>query len=162
MIQFFTGDVLDAQADALILTIDGASAGLEGNIARQFAKRWPIDFQDMEKTLPYPIPIGRTVGLEWEGDAPWRLFLFASTLHHVEVLTDHQKQAVVQRAFAEALQVAARYGARVVSTPLLQGGWRLSTEYARSAMLSPAAIALAERHSISVRIWVLPAEVKPA
>lgn len=29
------GNVLDAQADALIITIDGAAKGMEGNIARR-------------------------------------------------------------------------------------------------------------------------------
>jgi hypothetical protein len=32
-------DILDVEADALLLPIDGARSGLEGNIARQFARR---------------------------------------------------------------------------------------------------------------------------
>ena len=85
MIEFVAGDVLNAGSDALVLTIDGARAGVERNVARQFAKRWPDDFRDMAKSLRYPIPVARTVEVEWEGGAPWKLFLFASTLHHVDI-----------------------------------------------------------------------------
>ena len=37
MIKIVEGDVLASDADAVILTIDGAKRGLEGNIARSYA-----------------------------------------------------------------------------------------------------------------------------
>ena len=46
------GNVLDAKADAIILTIDGAANGMEGNIARAFARKWPdvaVDFYIMDQ-----------------------------------------------------------------------------------------------------------------
>lgn len=87
-LELVTGDVLDAKADALLLNIDGAKRGMEGNIARQFARRWTDDWEDMQRDVRYPVPIGRTVAVPWGGDCPWRLILFASTLHHLDVLDD--------------------------------------------------------------------------
>jgi hypothetical protein len=127
-------NVLDASTDALILTIDGAKAGLEGNIARQFAKKWPDDWPLMARALRYPIPLGRTVPLPWDGDCPWKLVLFASTLHHVEIMDSAQKQRIIRSAFSEALALCARYNATSVATAVLQGGWRLTQEEALSSM----------------------------
>lgn len=116
-------NIFDVPADALLLTIDGSRAGMEGNIARQFAKRWPEDWPDMTRTVRYPIPIGRTLAVPWEGDAPWKLFLFASTLHHLDVLDDREKGAVVSHAFLEALKLCVKHRVSSLSTPVLQGGW---------------------------------------
>lgn len=145
-------NVLDVQSDALLLTIDGAKAGMEGNIARQFARRWPEDWADMVRTLRYPIPIGRTVAVPWEGDAPWKLFLFASTLHHLDVLDDGQKAGVVSQAFIEGLKLCLKHRVSSLSTPILQGGWRLSPEQALSAMWSPAARSMVEKSGLSVNV----------
>ena len=60
-LELVTGDVLNARADALLLTIDGTKRGMEGNIARQFARRWPDDWEDMQRDVRYPVPMGRTV-----------------------------------------------------------------------------------------------------
>jgi hypothetical protein len=45
------GNVLDAIADALILTIDGAKKGMEGNIARAFARKWPEIWHELEDEM---------------------------------------------------------------------------------------------------------------
>ena len=55
------GDVLQTGTDALLLTIDGAKPGLEGNIARAFAKRFPDDWEIIEGGVPFPIALGRTI-----------------------------------------------------------------------------------------------------
>ena len=148
-------NVLEIQSDALLLTIDGAKAGMEGNIARQFAKRWPEDWADMVRTLRYPVPIGRTVAVPWEGDAPWKLFLFASTLHHLDVLDDRQKAGVVSQAFIEALKLCLKHRVSSLSTAVLQGGWRLSQEQALTAMWSPAARSMVENSGLKVNVCCL-------
>lgn len=145
-------NLLDVPSDALLLTIDGAKAGMEGNIARQFAKRWPEDWADMVRTIRYPIPIGRTVAVPWEGDAPWKLFLFASTLHHVDALDDREKAVIVSRAFVEALQLCVKHRVSSLSTPVLQGGWRLSQEQALVAMWTPAAKSVVENSGLKVNV----------
>lgn len=134
--ELITGDVFDTQADALLLTIDGTKRGMEGNIARQFARRWPDDWEDMQRDVRYPVPIGRTVAVPWDGDCPWRLILFASTLHHLDVLDDRQKRSVIRTSLTEALQLCVRHQATKLATLLLQGGWRLSAEDALREMRS--------------------------
>ncbi len=124
--EVITGDVLDINANALLLTIDGAKAGMEGNIARQFARRWPDDWQVIQRDVRYPIPIGRTVAVPWEGDCPWRLILFASTLHHVDVLDDQQKRSVIRSALTEALRHCARLQVGSLAMAVMRGGWRMS------------------------------------
>lgn len=145
-------NILDVAADALLLTIDGSRAGMEGNIARQFAKRWPEDWADMARAIRFPIPNGRTVALRWEGDAPWKLFLFASTLHHLDVLDDREKAAAVSRAFLEALTLCVKHRVASLSTPILQGGWRLSQQYAIDAMRTTAATSLIEHSGLKVNV----------
>jgi hypothetical protein len=149
-------NILDVPAEALLLTIDGAKAGMEGNIARQFARRWPEDWTYMARSLRYPIPLGRTVALPWEGDAPWMLFLFASTLHHLDVLEDGEKAAVVTRAFLEGLKLCIKHGANSLSTPVLQGGWRLSQQQALDAMWGPAARSVVEHSGLKVSVCCMP------
>ncbi len=51
------GDVFDAVADGLLLTIDGAKKGMEGNVARAYARRWPDAFEEIEYEIPYPLPL---------------------------------------------------------------------------------------------------------
>lgn len=131
-----TGDVLESHTDALLLTIDGAKRGMEGNIARQFARRFPEDWEFMQQDVKYPVPIGRTVVVPWDGDCPWRFILFASTLHHVGVLDDLQKLRVIHLALAETLQHCVRLRINSIATAVLQGGWRLSAQAALLEMKS--------------------------
>ena len=50
-------NILDSSAEAIILTIDGAKKGMEGNIARAFAKKYPNAWELLEYEITYPIPI---------------------------------------------------------------------------------------------------------
>lgn len=125
------GDVLESNTNALLLTIDGvAKRGMEGNIARQLAKRFPEDWEYMQRDVKYPVPIGRTVVVPSAGDWPWRFILFASTLHHIGVLDERQKLRVIRSALAEALQHCVRLRINSLATAVLQGGWRLSSQAA--------------------------------
>jgi O-acetyl-ADP-ribose deacetylase (regulator of RNase III) len=135
-LQRISGDLLEAKADALLLTIDGSKSGMEGNIARQFARRFPEDWQYLQRGIRYPVPIGRSVIVPWDGDCPWSHILFASTLHHSDVLEEHQKLRVIRLALTEALQLCVRHGISSLSTAVLQGGWRLSPEAALKEMES--------------------------
>lgn len=133
-LEIVTGDVLDLAADALLLTIDGVKRGMEGNIARQFERRWPDDWEDLQRAVRYPVPLGRTVAMPWDGDCPWRLVLFASTLHHLDVLDDQQKRNVIRSSLSEALRLCDRHRASSLATAVLQGGWRLNPEDALQEM----------------------------
>jgi len=133
-IELVFGDLLNSETDALLLTIDGAKCGMEGNIARQFGKRFPEDWEYMQRDIKYPIPLGRTVAVSWDGDCPWRYILFASTLHHLDVLDDQQKLMVIRSALFEALNLCSRLCITSLATAVLQGGWRLDPEIALAQM----------------------------
>lgn len=129
------GDVLSAKADALILTIDGTRKGLEGNLARAFARRWPDAFLDVEDEIRYPVPLGRTVATHPENECGFPLVLVASTLHHLDVLSDTQKLGVIRAAFLDALALATRHRVARLAATVMTGGWRLEIEAALGCML---------------------------
>lgn len=147
-------DILNTPVDALLLTIDGANRGMEGNLARQFEKRWPEDWHDMQRDIRYPIPLGRTVAVPWDGDCPWQCVLLASTLNHADILSDADKCAVVRSAFNEALVHCQRLGIKTLSTTVLRGGWRLSLEDAFRAMVHALAASSACSAGPTVQIFV--------
>jgi O-acetyl-ADP-ribose deacetylase (regulator of RNase III) len=133
-LELMKGDLLEVNSDAVLLTIDGGKPGMEGNIARQFARRFPEDWQYLQRDIRYPVPFGRSVIVSWDGDCPWSHIVFASTLHHVGVLEEHEKRRVIRLALTEALQLCVRHGIRSLSSAVLQGGWRLSPEAALEEM----------------------------
>lgn len=132
------GNVLDAHADALLLTIDGARKGLEGNIARAFDHRWPDAFEEVVEQIAYPLPLGRAVLTRAETDCPFQAVLFASTLHHLDVFSEGEKARVTAMALQEAIGLARRYGLRSLASVVLTGGWRLPFAAALGTMLSTA------------------------
>ena len=127
--------MLDAPAEALLLTIDGARRGLEGNISRAFARRWPEDLAEIEDQIRYPVPLGRTVPTRPDLDCPFKTVYVASTLHHLEVLTDAQKAGIVASALGEAVQMAMRHRMRTLASAVMTGGWRLPFDAALGAPL---------------------------
>ncbi|SDI80564.1 hypothetical protein [Propionivibrio dicarboxylicus] len=147
------GNILDAEADAILLSVDGNRRGLEGNLARQFERRFP-DWGDIQRTIHSPIPLGRTVAVPWNGDCPWRVLLIASTLHHLDVLSDADKQLVVRNAFFEALVLCQRHSVATLSTTVLRGGWRLQLDQAFLAMQSVWLASGSARHGLKVNVFV--------
>ena len=154
-VQILQGNALDARADALVLTTDGARRGMEGNIARAFARRWPDAFEEIEEQLRYPISLGRTVATHPESDCPFQTVLFASTLHHLDVLTDSQKSAIIASALTDAVNLALKHRCRNVATAVMSGGWRLPFDAALSAMLSALAPHASHKTLPAVLIYVL-------
>ncbi len=129
------GNVLEAQADALVLTIDGARKGMEGNIARQFARKWPEVWQEIEDEIPYPLPLGQVFDYEPVAECPFKLLLVASTLAHTGNLTEHYLKGFVRTSFEEALTRAAEYNISKVASAVMSGGWRLKPQAAFLAMM---------------------------
>jgi len=137
-IELLTGDVLNSGAEAVTLTIDGAAKGMGGNISRQFARRWPEDWEDIERALRFPIALGRTVAIAHDGDCPFKLILFASTLHHVGVVDDEEKRGIIRSAFGDAIHHAAEHRVSSMATAVMTGGWRLPAVQALRAMAAMA------------------------
>jgi len=127
-------DVLDAHADALLLTIDGQARGLHGNIAHAFQRRWPEAYEDFESQLRFPVPLGSAVRIDADTDCPWRTILFVSTLHHLETLDDGARHGVIRNGLLSSLDIAIRTGLHTLATTPMKGGWRLSTPEAYRTM----------------------------
>ncbi len=155
-------DILDMPSDALILTVDGAKAGLEGNLARAFERRFPDDWKDMQRDIRYPIPLGRTIAVPWEGDCPWKCILVASTLHHVDVYSYTEKYAIVAQAFRSALHHAQQLGLKTLSTTVFRGGWRMELVDAFAAMLDAWEGCHARYEGPTVSVFVLSDENRAA
>jgi len=155
MISIVEGDVLASGADAVVLTIDGAKRGMEGNIARAFARRWPDAWIEIEDSIRYPVPLGRCVAISPENESPFRQILLASTLHHLDVLTDSQKAGVVRAALDEAISLSLNHRARHLATAVMTGGWRMDFQSALEAMTSPLRRAATSCHSLTVSVHVL-------
>lgn len=150
-----SGNVLDSQADALLLTIDGAKKGMEGNLVRQFDRRWHDDWDLIQRDIPYPLPLGRTIAIEWDGDCSWHWLLIASTLNHSDTFSDLEKIAVVRSAFHEALNHCHRLRLKSLATTIMRGGWRLTAEQAFGAMLSAWHANPAKSDGLDIQIFVM-------
>ena len=148
------GNVLDAATEGLILTIDGMRRGMEGNLARAYARRWPDSFEEIGYDIPYPLPLGRTFAVRLDDDSPFRLVLIASTLHHLEVLDEGQKAAVTTNAFREAIALAQRFRLRSLATTVMSGGWRLPLRSAFHLMLRQARPLSCQDSRLSLEIYV--------
>lgn len=131
-------DVLTVVGDALILSFDGAAPGMEGAIARQFDHRFPDAelLEEIKAQVRYPVPLGSAALVElYEGSSPYKAVILASTLHHLEVLDQSGRAINVINAFGQSLELCQQAGFSNIVTPVLSGGWRLSTHAAFSAML---------------------------
>ena len=133
-LKILNGSVFDSNADAVVLTLDGSAKGMEGNICRQFSRKWPRVWKEIEDEIRYPIPLGKVFDYEPEEECPFRVILLASTLHHKQVLNEGAKKGTVKFALEEALRLAARNDIKTVATGLMKGGWRMTEEAAFIAM----------------------------
>ncbi|MFT3765143.1 MAG: hypothetical protein QM820_06455 [Minicystis sp.] len=143
MLNVIAGDVLKVEADALLVPIDGTmrptDGNLErilGNVGRQFCRRFPAAefLEELEAQVDLPLALGRAASVEVQ-EAPFKVVVVVSTLHHAQPLEHSAKVAVARTAFGNAIQQAALGGAKHLSTTVLQGGWRLTPQAAFGAML---------------------------
>lgn len=158
MIEIIQGDVLSSNADAVILAIDGVKRGLEGNIARSYARRWPDAWMEIEDEIRYPLRLGRTVAIRPENDSGFPLVLVASTLNHVDTLNEQGKAAIVRSALSEAIQLAIRQRVHHLATAPMTGGWRLELEPALAAMMSVLRPIGVAHHTLTVVLHLLSQE----
>ena len=155
MLRIIQGNILGSDAGAIVLTMDGAHQGLEGNIARAFAQRWPEAFAVVEAHVPYPLPLGKGFAVHLEEECPFGWVIVASTLHHVDSLDDEAKVAVVRRAMINVLTCAALQRMTSVAAAVMTGGWRLSLSDAVAAMLDGYAAVAPQCPGVTLNIHVL-------
>lgn len=127
-IQLINNNIFTGNEQALILTVDGAATGMEGNIARAFSRHYPECWEELSLDIDYPIPLGQSRLYEIdEGGAedescPYRYVLIASTLHHLDTLDNEQKTQIISRALTSALSLASHKGVKQLATAVLSGG----------------------------------------
>lgn len=129
--------------------------GMEGGIARAFAKRWPEAWDEIECEIPYPMTLGEVIGVETSPESPFRLVMIASTLHHKDTLSESDKKGVVRTALIEAMHIASGYGIRSIAAPVMSGGWRLSPSSAFIAMIDAYEEFIQNGKDVSLYIHVL-------
>lgn len=121
------GDLFESSEEGILLTIDGASKGMEGNLARRFARLNPDAWEEVEYEIRYPMPLGTAKLYEIPPDTgcKYKYCFIASTLNHLDVLSDQNKLKVQSSAFRQVLSLAQAHHVRSVSTAILVGGWRI-------------------------------------
>lgn len=136
-LHFAVGDVLDAQADAILVAVDGDHPRMIGSIGRRLAERIDdeLEWARIVEAAQFPIPAGgaRVASLEEVSEVPFRYAIFISTFNH------HNQELYLDTAYENALVYARNWGIKTLATPLYQGGWRGTAERARRALEAAAA-----------------------
>jgi hypothetical protein len=157
-INIFQGNVLDAKADAIILSIDGSAKGMEGNLCRQLEARWSDVWRDVQDEISYPIPLGKVFDHEPVVDSPFGLIMLASTLHHKDALHLSVKKGIISSVTEKSLKLAAEYRAKAVASAIMSGGWRLTQEAAFLAMIDGYENARQNNIQVDLNIYILDPE----
>ncbi len=138
-----SGSVLDAEADGLIVTIDGLARpygnsvdSTLGNIGRQFAYHFPeTDFlEEVDSQVFLPLQLGCAAPVELDS-GPFKLVVIVSMLHHLTDGRDVDRAQLVRQSLLASLEVARKAAVPTLATAVLQGGWRLSPLTAIGEML---------------------------
>ena len=135
-IRLLNENVLEVEADALLLPIDGQAPGLGGTVARAFSREWPHAYRLLESRIAFPVALGRAICVRGDTDCPWGAVIFITTLNHLRLLSEDEKGGVMASAFFEALSICVSYRLDSISTVILKGGWRLPTNVAIAKMAS--------------------------
>lgn len=136
-IELRQGNLFESRSDAIILTVDGGSKGMEGNIARTFARMYPDAWEELEYDIEYPIALGsaKIYSIDPELECHNSHCIVASTLHHIEILENSEKLKVISSALRSSLYLSSQKRLSSVCTAILAGGWRLEIEEALEEML---------------------------
>lgn len=134
-IQLMNENVLTTEADAILLPIDGQARELGGTVARSFSREWPEAYELFESRLRFPVALGRAIYVREDVECRWKTVIFLATLHHLQLLSDAEKSAVMASAFSWALSLGVSAGLGSISTAILRGGWRLSLRTALARMV---------------------------
>lgn len=60
-LKIYNESLFDKPSDAVILSIDGASKGMGGRVARAFERLYPDSWSFIEKQVTYPVQLGFSV-----------------------------------------------------------------------------------------------------
>lgn len=138
------GNILDVDADAIIVTVDGSSVDSMGSIASQLRRRMGDAWDDIEDQLEFPIPLGNiqiatiteTINEDAQEPVNFKHVFFLSVLDHLQEVQASQRPEIVRKGLVRALEVAAQLGLKTVASPLLRCGWRVTEDMAHKIMRS--------------------------
>lgn len=128
-------DVLDSDADGLIVTVDGESRRLEGSVGGQFARRWPEKWEEIMHRMELPVPLGTAVHSPVGEPTPFQFVFLASILDHSNRAGRQAMAAYMRSALHRTLGIARTLKLNSIASPLLKGGWRMATSVAFDAMV---------------------------
>ena len=149
------GNVLNAKANAIILTVDGAAKGMEGNLSRQFALRWPEAWQEIQDEIRYPISLGKVLDFEPVSKCSFRFVFLAATLHHRGVINNANRQGIIQSATEKSLNIAADFKINTIATSVMLGGWRLNLQDAFLSMVDGYESARQKGVDVNLDVYVI-------
>ena len=139
-------NILEYEADALVLTFDGENAAshrgadfVTGNLASAFRDRWPEAWPLIEEAV-HPdrglVPCGDVVSLELtEGSCAFGGVVLASTLRHHGDRSHGTMSRIVASAVEGAVRAARAEGWESLASTPMKGGPRLDTRSAFMAMV---------------------------
>lgn len=154
------GNVLDASADALLVAIDGASGGMEGNVARQLRARWGEEaWEEIEGAWELPLPLGRaSLAVAPEGGRFASVVALSMLPHDGSVpYRSPAMRGVVTSALTHAARLCARHGARRIASVLPRGGPRLSADEAFAVVVAVLDETV-DHPDLTLTIWSLVPE----
>jgi len=136
-IEIINGNIFESEAEAIILTVDGARAGMEGNIARSFQRNYPDVWEELEYDFEYPIGLGsaKIYPIHEDLQCKNKFCILASTLHHIDTLEDLEKLKILSSALRRSLILASGRSVSSVCSVVLSGGWRIKTVEAFKEMV---------------------------
>lgn len=154
------GNVLDASTDALLVAIDGATGGMEGNVARQFRARWGEEtWEEIEGAWELPLPLGRASLAMAPPCGRIGAVVALSMLPHDGTVPYRSPamRSVVTSALVHAARLCALGNLRRIAGALPHGGPRLSADEAFAAVVS-AIDATADLPDLALTIWSIVPE----
>lgn len=154
------GNVLDASADALLVAIDGASGGMEGNVARQLRARWGEEArEETEGAWELPLAPGRASLAVAPPGGRFRCVVALSMLPHDGSVPYRSPamRGIVTSALTHAARLCAAQDARRIAGALPRGGARLSADEAFAATVV-ALDATADLPGLTLTVWSLVPE----
>jgi hypothetical protein len=129
------GNILNAHAEGLIITLDGNARGLEGNLARQFKARFPEQWGDIENELNFPIPLGRSDYAEAPQPFSFKFIFAVSILDHLNLIGWDKMPSIIRNALYEVCAKAQKLKINTIASLPLTGGFRLSASKALQVMV---------------------------
>ena len=113
--RYHRGKVLDVEADALVVTIDGSSKESMGHVASRLLER--MEYGDHDE-LDFPIPLGEVKILTVKNpDFRFRVVFLLSAVDYDKETTSEKRKGLVLESILAILKEGAEMGLESVACP---------------------------------------------